>query len=267
MKMMFIGAHPDDGDGRAGGLAAKYVEQGGEAMFVSLTNGNAGHHIMRPDELAHRRREEARLAGEAVGATYVVLNNDDAHLTASLEVRDQVIGLIREFRPDLLLGLRPFDYHADHRAAGQVVVDASYLLTVPLVRPGVPIMEQMPVICYTFDGFQKPVPFRPDVVVAVDAYFDQKVAMLACHESQMFEWLPFNGGYLEQVPAREDKRMAWFRERCERRFSAATGRCRRELVDRYGFEQGSRVRYAEVFEVCEYGRQPDAETMARLFPL
>jgi len=266
MKLMFVGAHPDDGEGRAAGLAVRYVRSGGAALFVSVTNGNAGHHEMQPAELARRRKEEARRAGEVIGADYVVLDHDDARLTATVEIREELIGLIREFEPDLLLGLRPFDYHADHRAAGQLVMDASYLLTVPLVRPDVPALREMPVICYTTDWFQKPVPFEPDVVVAVDEEFDLKVRMLACHESQMFEWLPYNAGHLDGVPSSEAERLEWLRAGCEGRFARVADRFRDRLIERYGPERGARVRQAEAFEVCEYGRRPDAEMLERLFP-
>ncbi len=266
MKVMFIGAHPDDGESRMAGLAARYIERGGEAVLVSVSNGNAGHHQLQPDELARRRKEEARRAAEVIGGEYIVLDHDDARLTPSVEVREELIGLIREFRPDLLLGLRPVDYHADHRAAGTLVMDASYLLTVPLVRPDVPIMERMPVICYVYDRFQKPLPFQPDVAVAVDEYFEQKARMLACHESQVYEWIPFNGGMLDQVPEDEDKRWEWFRERCRQRFSRAADLFRDKLLERYGPERGREVQYAEAFEVCEYGRQPGPPELEELFP-
>ncbi|MFO7957797.1 MAG: PIG-L deacetylase family protein [Candidatus Brocadiia bacterium] len=266
MRVMFIGAHPDDGESRMAGLAARYVERGGEAMLVSVSNGNAGHQEMQPDELARRRKEEARRAGEVIGADYVVLGHDDARLTPSIEVREELIGRIREFRPDLLLGLRPVDYHADHRAAGTLVMDASYLLTVPLVRPDVPIMEWMPVICYTYDRFRKPLPFEADVAVAVDEYFERKARMLACHESQVYEWLPFNAGVLDEVPDDEQARWEWFRARCEKRFSRTADLFREKLLERYGPERGREVRYAEVFEVCEYGRQPDTDEIEELFP-
>jgi LmbE family N-acetylglucosaminyl deacetylase len=266
MRLMFIGAHPDDGDGRVGGLAARYVEQGGAAMLVSVTNGNAGHQEMQPAELAARRKEEARRAGEVIGADYVVLDYDDGRLTPSLQAREELIGLIREFWPDLLVGLRPVDYHADHRAAGQLVVDASYLLTVPLVRPDVAALEQMPVIAYTHDRFTKPLPFQADVVVAVDEYAERKARMLACHESQMFEWLPYNGGYLDQVPDQESERWEWFLARCESRFAHTADLFRGELVERYGPGAGAEVGCAEAFEICEYGRRPDEALIERLFP-
>jgi LmbE family N-acetylglucosaminyl deacetylase len=266
MKFMFIGAHPDDGDSCTGGIAARYVERGGQAMLVSITNGNAGHQQMQPAELAARRKAEAKRAGEVIGAEYVVLDNDDGRLTPTVEVREEIIRLVRQFHPDLLCTVRPFDYHADHRAAGQLVMDASYLLTVPLICPDAPIMERMPVIAYTLDRFTKPLPFLPDVAVAVDEYFEQKVRMMACHESQYFEWLAFNAGHLDEVPAGREERLAWLRGRCEQRLGYPAKAYRGKLIERYGTERANEIRYAEVFEICEYGRQPDGPLIEELFP-
>ncbi|NLW51181.1 MAG: PIG-L family deacetylase [Candidatus Brocadiaceae bacterium] len=266
MKLMMIGAHPDDADLRAGGIAARYVERGGEAMLVSVTNGNAGHQEMAPDALAVRRKEEARRAGEVIGVDYVVLDHPDARLTPSVEVREELIGMIRAYRPDVVLAPRPFDYHPDHRAVGQLVIDASYLLTVPLVRPDVPILERVPVIAHTYDGYTKPLPFRADVVVDVDEYFEAQCRMTACHESQFFEWLPYNGGILDQVPATEPERWEWHVERMKRRLGFLADKYREAFVQRYGEEHGRRVFCGEVFELCEYGGRPDAETIERLFP-
>ena len=265
MNLMFIGAHPDDAEGRVGGLAARYVERGGKAMLVSVTNGNAGHQEMAPDELAARRKQEARRAGQVIGADYVVLDHADARLTPTVEIREELIGLVRRFKPDLLVGLRPFDYHADHRAAGQLVVDASYLLTVPLIRPDVPALGQMPVICYSYDGFRKPCPFQCDVAVGVDEYVEKKLHMLACHESQFFEWLPYNGGYLDEVPEDHAERLAWLRQR-RLGSSYIADKFRDKLVERYGAAAAQRIQQAEVFEICEYGRRPRPEEIDLLFP-
>ena len=266
MKMMMIGAHPDDADLRAGGLAARYVEQGGQAMLVSVTNGNAGHQEMEPAALAARQKEEARRAGEVIGVEYVVLGFDDARLTPTIEARETLIGMIRSFAPDLVLAPRPFDYHPDHRAVGQLVIDASYLLTVPLVQPDVPILPRMPVIAHTYDGYTKPQPFKPDVVVAVDEYFEAQCRMTECHESQFFEWLPFNGGILDQVPPPGPDRWPWHVERMKQRLGFYAEKYRDAFVARYGEERGRQIQYGEVFELCEYGRRPNADMIERLFP-
>jgi N-acetylglucosamine malate deacetylase 1 len=266
MRVMFVGAHPDDGDIRMGGLAARCVAAGGAAMLVSLTSGNAGHHTMGAEDLARVRREEARRAGETVGAEYLVLDNDDGRLTASIEVREQLIRLIRNYRPDLLLALRPCDYHPDHRAAGQLVQDASYLLTVPLICPDTPHLSRMPVIALTYDGFRTPTPFRPDVAVSVDEVMDAKVRMVGCHVSQFFEWLPANGGYQGTVPTDPEERLTWLRTYLEGYLREPTLRAREGLVRRYGLQTGGSIEYAEAFEISEYGRQPDAKEIEKLFP-
>ncbi len=263
---MVIGAHPDDPDSSAGGLAARCVVDGGEALLVSVTNGNAGHHRMAPDELARRRASEARAAGQVIGADYVVLDHDDGRLTPSVEIREELIRLVREFKPDLLLGPRPADYHPDHRAVGRLMMDASYLLTVPLICPGTAIMRDMPVIAYTYDRFTTPRPFRADAVVAVDEQFESKVRMLACHESQVFEWLPYNGGYLEQVPTGQEARLEWLRGRLAERYGRVADAFRCRLEERYGSPRGGAVQFAEVFEICEYGRRPEPELLEELFP-
>lgn len=266
MRVMFVGAHPDDGDLRMGGLAAKYAAAGGKAMLVSLTNGNAGHHTMGPAELAGRRREEARLAGEAVGAEYVVLDHDDGRLTPSVEIREELIRLIRGFAPDLLLALRPWDYHPDHRAAAQLVIDASYLLTVPLICPDTPALPRMPIVAQTYDCFRMPAPFRTDIAVAVDEQMEAKVRMIGSHISQFFEWLPANGGYGGIVPTDAEERVAWLRSYLEGYLREPTLRAREALVRRYGLRVGGAVEYAEAFEFSEYGRAPDAKEIERLFP-
>jgi LmbE family N-acetylglucosaminyl deacetylase len=235
-------------------------------LLVSVTSGNAGHHEMAPDALARRRAEEAARAGAVIGARYLVLDHDDGRLVPDLEVREELIGLIRRFGPDLLLGPRPFDYHPDHRAVGRLMVDASYLLTVPLIRPDVPSMERMPVIAYTCDGFRKPAPFEPDVVIGIDDQFEKKARMLACHESQVYEWIPFNRRYVDSVPEGPEERWEWFRRRCRDRFGRTARRFRRLLVERYGQREGQRIQAAEAFEICEYGRRPDADLLERLFP-
>src|SRR5262249_37542409 len=95
LRLLIIGAHPDDADYHAGGLAALYRAAGHVVKMVSLTNGDAGHHIIRGPELAERRRREAAAAGKVIGATYDVLDNHDGELMPTVENRRQVIRVIR----------------------------------------------------------------------------------------------------------------------------------------------------------------------------
>src|SRR5436190_793154 len=164
---LIIGAHPDDADYAAGGTAALYRAGGHTVKMVSLTNGDAGHHVLPGPDLARRRRAEAAAAGAIIGASYETLDNHDGQLLPTLENRLQVIRLIRTFRPDLVLTHRPNDYHPDHRYTSQLVQDAAYLVTVPAVAPDTPHLPRDPAIAYLPDDFQRPYPLQPAAVVDV----------------------------------------------------------------------------------------------------
>src|SRR5689334_10381543 len=211
LRVLAFGAHPDDCDFTAGGVGALYTRQGHEVLFVSVTNGDAGHHEMGGARLAQRRRAEAAAAGAAIGIRYEVLDNHDGELLPTLENRRQIISIIRSFRPDLVMTPRPNDYHPDHRYTSQLIQDAAYMVTVPNVCAFAEHLPVDPVIVYVSDTFQRPYPFTPDVVVAIDDVVEQKVDMAACHVSQVYEWLPYNGRYLDQVPADPGARRAWLR--------------------------------------------------------
>ncbi|MDI9547318.1 MAG: PIG-L family deacetylase [Chloroflexota bacterium] len=265
LRILIFGAHPDDPDFSAGGTAALYARLGHTVKLVSLTNGDAGHHTMGGAPLAWRRRAEAAASGATLGAEYVTLDIHDGALLPSLENRHTVIAVIRQFRPDLVMVHRPNDYHPDHRYASQLVQDASYMVTVPNVVSHVPHLRAMPVIVHTWDHFQKPYPFQADVVIGIDEVVEQKVDALCCHESQVFEWLPYNGGYLDDVPAQPEERRAWLRTHLEPRLCRIAGSYRDKLIRFYG-EAGRNIRYAEAFEVCEYGAPLDEVALRRLFP-
>ncbi len=265
-SLMVFGAHPDDCEFAAGGLAALYVQQGGRACFVSLTNGDAGHQTLGGATLARIRREEARAAAQVIGIESRVLDHHDGELLPTLEMRREVIALLREFQPNLVLSPRPNDYHPDHRYTSVLVQDAAYMVTVPNVRAYADRLASDPVIMYVADRFQKPYPFTPDVVIDIESVVDSKVEMLHQHTSQVYDWLPYNGGYSDQVPPEPEHRKEWLHQRLEPRLRNAADRYREGLISRYGPERGGGVRYAEAFEACEYGAALTPETSERLFP-
>jgi LmbE family N-acetylglucosaminyl deacetylase len=234
--------------------------------MVSLTNGDAGHQTLRGPELARRRRAEAAAAGAVIGATYDVHDSHDGELLPALENRRLVIRLIRSFRPDLVLTHRPNDYHPDHRYTSQLVQDAAYMVTVPAVVPDTPHLARDPVIAYLNDGFQKPYPFQPSVVVDVGGVMEQIVSMLHCHQSQFYEWLPYNAGYTDQVPGHEAARRVWLAARVAARLGALADRYRDQVLATYGPQRGAAVKYIEAFEACEYGTPLDETARRRLFP-
>jgi LmbE family N-acetylglucosaminyl deacetylase len=265
LRVMIIGAHPDDAE-KAGGIAVKYTALGHKVQLVSMTNGDAGHYKMGGGVLAKRRKEEARLAGVVIGAEYLVLDNHDGELMPTLENRRQVIRLIRQFHPDLIITHRPNDYHPDHRYAGILIQDAAYMVTVPNIMAGTPHLDKNPIIMYMSDRFTKPSPFEPDIVVGIDDVIEKKIDMYHCHESQMYEWLPFNRGNLDEVPDNDSERRAWLGERLKRIDEMTADKYRNKLIELYGKEKGSKIRYAEAFENSEYGSSLSEMNSKILFP-
>ena len=265
LRLLIIGAHPDDADYAAGGTAALYRAYGHVVRMVSLTNGDAGHHERAGPDLAKRRLAEATAAGAVIGATYDLFPNHDGELLPTLENRAQVIRLIRSFDPDLILTHRPNDYHPDHRYTSQLVQDAAYMVTVPAVVPGVRHLAKNPVIAYLPDNFQKPYPLEPAITVDVGPVLDKVVSMLCCHVSQFFEWLPYNAGVLDEVPPGAAERRQWLEQQVRVRLKQQADRFRKLLVLQYGEDHGPRIEVAEAFEGCEYGSPLDAAARRRLF--
>ena len=263
LNIIAFGAHPDDCDIRAGGTAAKWAAAGHRVRFVSVTNGDAGHQSQGGGALAARRRAEAQEAGRRLGVDYITLDNHDGELMPTLQVREQIIRLIRQWKADLVLGPRPHDYHPDHRYTGILLQDAAFMVTVPNIAPDTPALRQNPVFMYFEDGFQKPNPFAPDVAVSIDDTFSKKIDAIDAHVSQMYEWLPWLNGRLDSVPKDPAERRAMT---AKQRWGRISDAVRATLVKIYGAEAGAKVEHAEAFEICEYGRRPDAAEIKRLFP-
>ncbi len=263
LRIIVFGAHPDDCDMDAGGTAALWAAKGHAVKFVALTNGDAGHQSEGGGALAKRRRHEAQEAGRRLGiAEYEVLDNHDGELEPTLAVRQQVIRRIRQWQADVVIAPRPNDYHPDHRYTGVVVQDRAYMVVVPNVTPDTPPLRKNPVFLYSYDHFQRPNPFRPDVAVSIDATIDKKIAALDAHVSQVYEWLPWVDGILDSVPKEKDARLAWLRQ--QRSGRPISDELRAALRKWYGPKAES-VKDAEAFEVCEYGHRPNEADLRRLF--
>ncbi|HEY8733868.1 MAG TPA: PIG-L family deacetylase, partial [Puia sp.] len=131
IRVIMIGAHPDDCDEQGGGTAAIFAKMGYAVKFLSVTNGDAGHQTLKGKELAKRRYAETQEAARRLGISYDVLGNHDGLLMPSLEVRLEIIKKIREWNADIVIAPRPNDYHPDHRYTGVLVQDAAYMVAVP----------------------------------------------------------------------------------------------------------------------------------------
>lgn len=264
LNIVVIGAHPDDCDGDVGGTAYQFAQMGHKVLFVSLTNGDAGHFSKGGGALAKIRMNESQEAGKRFGVTYKVLDNHDAELMPTLKLRHDVIRLIRSWNADVVITHRPYDYHPDHRNTGIVVQDAAFLVTVPNVAPDVPALSINPVFLYSQDGFQKPNPFQPDIAVDISAVYDKKVYGMAAHESQFFEWLPWLNGKIDEVPEGEKERLEWLGKG---RMNTPTPAVRASLEKWYGSEKAKNATAAEAFEICEFGRHPSDDDIRKLFPM
>ena len=264
LNIVVIGAHPDDADLTTGGTAIEFSQLGHNVLFVSLTNGDAGHFSTGGGALAKIRREEAQEAGKRFGVTYKVLDNHDGELMPNLNVRLQVIRLIREWKADVVIGPRPYDYHPDHRNTAIILQDAAYMVVVPNIAPDTPPLKKNPVFLYVQDHFQKPYPFKPDIAVDISNVFEQKVYAFSAHKSQFFEWLPWVSGKLDEVPEGEKERLEWLASSRSRGISPEV---RESLTKWYGEEKTGKATHAEAFEICEYGSQPDDNVTRGLFPM
>ncbi len=265
LRLLILGAHPDDSEFHAGGLSSLYHELGHEVKMVSATDGSAGHHEIGRKELASLRKKEAAAAAGVIDATGETWEFPDGELEATLELRHRVIAEIRTFRPDLVLTHRTNDYHPDHRAVGQAVQDASFLVRVPLVVPNVPALDRDPVVAYMADMFTKPSPIEPHVVLDIGARIDTIVNMLAQHASQVFEWLPYLESTTAEVPEGEAERLAWLKKWYTQIIRPRTDRCRDVLRSAYG-DGADAIDLVEIFEISEHGGTLTDALRARLFP-
>lgn len=267
LRIIVFGAHPDDCEIRAGGVATMWAAQGHHVKFVSTTNGDIGHWKEAGGPLAQRRTEEVKKAAKIFGIETEVLDIHDGELMPTLENRKTFVRLIREWKADIVLGPRTNDYHPDHRYTGVLVQDAAYMVICPFICPDVPNLKTNPVFLYFSDRFQKPNPFEPDMVVSIDDVIERKLDAMAVIESQFVEGGV--SGNESMVPKNETERAAAHRrvrESFRRRFESTANQYRDKLIEAYGQEKGKKVKYAEAFELCEYGRQPSEAELKELFP-
>lgn len=264
LQIIVFGAHPDDCEAFFGGSALLFAQLGHQVTFVCLTNGDAGHQLKGGGQLARIRLAETKESQKRLGiANYFVLDNHDGELLPTLQLRHHIVRLIRRYGADMVFTHRPNDYHPDHRYGSMAVQDAAYLVMVPNVCPDAPVLRRNPAFFYLQDRFQKPYPFTPDVALGIDAVWEKKLHAMAAHVSQFGEWLPWIDGYEDQVS--DDPEVA-ARQAAER-YAFPIDLPVRECLRRHYGATAEGVQHAEAFELCEYGGQPDAAELHRLFPM
>jgi LmbE family N-acetylglucosaminyl deacetylase len=235
----------------------------------SSLNGDVGHWGMAGGSLAQRRNAEVQKCAKLLGTLSQVLDIHDGELLPTLENRKTITRLIREWKADLVLSHRPNDYHPDHRNVGILVQDAAYMVTVPYFCPETPYLPKNPVFLYYEDRFTKPTRFAADMVVAIDDVIDKKLDAVAALESQFYEGGCNGGPQLVPDPGNKaavEARQKDVRSQFDERFASTAKRFGLQLAEWYGADEAKKVKYAEAFEVCEYGRTPSKEETRKLFP-
>jgi N-acetylglucosamine malate deacetylase 1 len=267
LRIICFGAHPDDCEIDIGGSAILWSDLGHHVKFVSATNGDIGHWAMAGGPLAKRRNAEVQEAAKILGTTTQVLDIHDGEIMPTLENRRTFTRLMRRWNADVVIGHRTNDYHPDHRYTGVLMQDSAYMVAVPFFCPDVAPLKKNPVFLYSYDRFQQPNPFRPDVVVAIDSVIERKVDALVLMESQFIEGGATGSADTAPKNATEkEARIKQVRKAFKRHFASVADDCRDKLIELYGEDAGKKVKYAEAFEVCEYGRRPSKEELRKLFP-
>src|SRR5258706_363672 len=267
LRIICFGAHPDDCELQAGGTGAMWAAKGHHVLFVSVTNGDIGHWREAGGPLALRRRLEVEKAHKILGIQGVILDIHDGELLPTIENRRTITRLIREWKADVVMSHRPNDYHPDHRYTGVLVQDAAYMVTVPFFGPDVPALQKNPAFFYYPDGFQKPNPFQPDIVVSIDSTIDTKLDALVVMVSQ-FQEGGANGSasLMPSDPGGQKKRTEQVRTGFARRNQSLAKQFHGKLAEWYSEADAANVKHAEAFEICEYGGQPNKNELKRLFP-
>jgi LmbE family N-acetylglucosaminyl deacetylase len=267
LRIICFGAHPDDCEFRNGGVASLWAAKGHHVKFVSVTNGDIGHWGTAGGTLAQRRTAEVQECAKIFGIETEVLDIHDGELLPTLENRKIITKLIREWQADIVICHRPNDYHPDHRYVGILVQDAAYMVTVPYFCPDIPHMRRNPVFLYSQDGFQKPNPFTADIVVGIDEVIGKKLDAAVALASQTLEG-GANGSpsLYPNDPEKREARVKDVRRSHEQRNASSANRYREQLKKWYGPEKGQAIKYAEAFEICEYGVRPDEKRIRELFP-
>jgi LmbE family N-acetylglucosaminyl deacetylase len=245
----------------------KWAKLGHHVKFVSATNGDIGHWQMAGGPLALRRKKEVLAVAQKLGVTTEVLDIHDGEIMPTLENRRTITRLIRDWNADVVITNRPNDYHPDHRYTSILVQDSAYMVAVPFFTPGVPPLKRNPVFLYASDRFQRPNPFRADVAVGIDEVIEPTLDALLIMESQIHEGgADGHAGLYPDDEAGRQRRRDEVRRNLARRYAAQADTYREALVKFYGPERARATRYAQAFELCEYGRQPSQDELKQLFP-
>jgi len=266
LRIIAFGAHPDDAELKVGGVAALWAAEGHKVKIVAMTNGDVGHFAMAGGPLAKRRKAEVAECARIFGIENDVVDIHDGELTPSLENRKLMSRLIRQWQADIVLGHRPNDYHPDHRYTGVLMDDSAVVVAAPFFVPDTPPTLRNPIFLYYSDDFQDPKPFTPTIVVGIDQTADKKWGCISAMPSQFGDKDSWQARTQPNIPSGDREREAQLLEMVKKRSETVAEKYRDRLIALYGKEVGQRVKYAEAFQLSQYGRQVSVEELKALFP-
>jgi N-acetylglucosamine malate deacetylase 1 len=267
LRIIAFGAHPDDAELKAAGVAALWAAQGHKVKFVAMTNGDIGHFSQAGGPLAQRRYDEIQECARILGITTDMLDIHDGELEPTLEYRRMVARKIRDWQADIVMGHRPYDYHPDHRYTGVLMDDAAVVVVAPFFVPDTKPTPRNPLFFYYSDGFEQPTRFVPTIVVDIDAVADKKWQCVSAMPSQFGDKDSWQGRTRPDVPQNDAERPAYLLKLAQERTAAVANQYRDRLVALYGEERGRKVKYAEAFQLGQYGRQASLEELKGMFPM
>ena len=187
MNVLVVSAHPDDIEVNCAGTVKKLVDRGDTVYVCNLCNGNMGHVVIMPDELATIRLQESKNAAAVTGAKYLPPIEGDLILYhQDKSTRDKVVDIIRQTTPDFIITHTPNDYMPDHVAAGQLVFDASFCASLPHYKTEYDTVVPVCPIYYmdNLGAFN----FKPTEYVDISEEIEIKLKGLNCHQSQL-KWM------------------------------------------------------------------------------
>ena len=268
LNVLIVVAHPDEAEEYAGGTAALLSEAGHRVKFLSVTNGDVGHYAMSKEEIAQRRSNEANEAGKILGATYEIFPYHDGELENSVELRKKIVKVIREWKSDLVISIKPVfgGGHPDEMASGIAVQQGAGLSSAPLFMPEIPALKKRPLFLYIRDYYSKTFPHTPDLVIPIDAVIEKKLLSFNAHASQFYEFTPWQKGILNEVPTTWEERREFLLKHYDADV-AISEEMRTWLINWYGEEKGKQFKYAEEFEFPHYSRKTNKEELIRFFPI
>jgi len=265
-RVIVICAHPDDAELTTGGTCILFSRLGYKIKYVSLTNGNKGHHEGTKNEIAIRRYNETQEVKKRMNCEYEILNNEDGELEANLKSRMEVIRLIREWKADIVITHPSYDYHPDHRNTALLVQDAAFLANVPKILPEVPAITESPLFLYTRGRYvnrQKP---HPDIVVDITPVEREKAYIIDAHASQIYEWLPWINRSNKIIPDKQEEKIEYILKE----YVLKRGEIKekdRPVVEKWYGSRAKEVKTIEAFEICEFGRAVNDQDIRELFPM